>query len=139
MSEQPYHKWEATGVTGYPITHPIVGQSDFFHKLKSYLQLVGNEENKFLQVFALIALWGVGKSRLGYEIIAQVNDASKGWKIRDKDKLIDAHLFDDDKERQQYLNGAVWKNMNTRVSGSTASHSGTQKPVNYSSRRSLAF
>ena len=103
MSEQPYHKWEATGVTGYPITHPIVGQSDFFQKFKHYRQLVGNEDNKFAQVFALVALWGVGKSRLGYEIISQVNDASKGWKIRDKDTLIDAHLFDDDKERQQYL------------------------------------
>ena len=103
MSEQAYHKWEATGVTGYPITHGIVGQSDFFHKFKSYLELVGHDDNKFAQVFAIVASWGVGKSRLGYEIIAQLNNASRGWKIREKDTLIDAHLFDSEADRQQYL------------------------------------
>ena len=70
------HEWEATGVTGYPITHPIVGQTDFYTKFKHYLQLVGTETNRFAHVFAVVAPWGVGKSRLGYEIVAQVNGTS---------------------------------------------------------------
>lgn len=104
MTSPTHHTWEATGVTGYPITHPIVGQADLFTKFRSYLKLVSGEENRFAHVFAVVAPWGVGKSRLGYEIVAQVNDASKGWKIRGADgTLSDARLFDDDAEREQHL------------------------------------
>lgn len=104
MTPRTHHTWEATGVTGYPITHPIVGQSDLFTKFKSYLQLVAGEENRFAHVFAVVAPWGVGKSRLGYEIVAQVNDASKGWKVRGADGgLTEARLFTDDAEREQHL------------------------------------
>jgi hypothetical protein len=104
MTPTKHHTWEATGVTGYPITHPIVGQMDFHTKFRSYLQLVGGEENRFAHVFAVVALWGVGKSRLGYEIVAQVNDASKGWKYRGAtDSLEDARLFESDAEREKYL------------------------------------
>jgi hypothetical protein len=102
MSTQQLHKWEPTGVTGYPITHPIVGQTDFYNKFKHWLPLVGDDQ--FAHVFAVVAPWGVGKSRLGYEIVAQVNDASKGWKVRGSDgTLTDAQLFDSSKERDQYL------------------------------------
>lgn len=98
------HEWEATGVTGYPITHPIVGQSDFYTKFKHYLQLVGTETNRFAHVFAVVAPWGVGKSRLGYEIVAQVNGTSRGWKVRRPGGgLEDACLFDSDEERAKYL------------------------------------
>lgn len=98
------HEWEATGVTGYPITHPIVGQTDFYTKLKNYLQLVGTETNRFAHVFAVVAPWGVGKSRLGYEIVAQVNGTSRGWKVRTPGGgLEDARLFDSDEERAKYL------------------------------------
>lgn len=104
MNPRTHHTWEATGVTGYPITHPIVGQADLFTKFRSYLKLVAGEDNRFAHVFAVVAPWGVGKSRLGYEIVAQVNDASKGWKVRGADgTLTDARLFDDDAEREQHL------------------------------------
>lgn len=102
MNTQQLHKWEPTGVTGYPITHPIVGQTDFYNKFKHWLPLVGGDQ--FAHVFAVVAPWGVGKSRLGYEIVAQINDVSKGWKVRGPDgKLTDAQLFDSPKEREQYL------------------------------------
>ena len=101
---QPHHQWEPTGVTGYPITHPIVGQTDFFNVFKNFLQSVGRPDNRFAHVFALVGTWGVGKSRMGYEIVAQVNDASKGWKVRGPDgQLQDAHLFDSAEERDKYL------------------------------------
>jgi hypothetical protein len=102
MTPNQIHKWEPTGVTGYPITHPIVGQTDFYRKLKHWLPLVSGD--RFAHVFAVVAPWGVGKSRLGYEVVAQVNDASRGWKVRGDDgALADARLFDDDTEREKHL------------------------------------
>jgi hypothetical protein len=104
MTPHKHHSWEATGVTGYPITHPIVGQADFHTKFRSYLQLVAGEDNRFAHVFAVVAPWGVGKSRLGYEIVAQVNDASKGWKVRGAGATLDeARLFEDEQTRDQHL------------------------------------
>ena len=51
-----------------------------------------------------IAQWGVGKSRLGYELVAQINDTSRGWWVRrDDGALAKANLFHDDKDRDQYL------------------------------------
>ena len=60
--------------------------------------------DRFAHVFAMVAPWGVGKSRLGYEVVAQVNDASCGWKVRGDDgELADAQLFDSDAERDKHL------------------------------------
>ena len=102
MNPKQIHKWEPTGVTAYPITHPIVGQTDFYRKLKHWLPLVSGD--RFAHVFAMVAPWGVGKSRLGYEVVAQVNDASCGWKVRGDDgALADAQLFDSDAERDKHL------------------------------------
>ena len=64
MSTQQLHKWEPTGVTGYPITHPIVGQTDFYNKFKNWLPLMSGDQ--FAHVFAVVAPWGTGKSRAGY-------------------------------------------------------------------------
>ncbi len=102
MNPKQIHEWEPTGVTGYPITHPIVGQTDVYRKLKHWLPLVSGD--RFAHVFALVAPWGAGKSRLGYEVVAQVNDASRGWKVRGDDgTLTDAQLFDRDAEREKHL------------------------------------
>ncbi len=102
MTAVRHHRWEPTGVTGYPITHPIVGQTDFYNKFKAWLPLVA--EDRFAHVFAVVAPWGVGKSRLGYEIVAQVNDASSGWKVRGPSgELVDARLFDRDRDREKHL------------------------------------
>lgn len=103
MSMKTLHRWEATGVTSYPITHPIVGQREVYRTLRSYLELI-DEENKFAQVFAVVAPWGVGKSRLGYEVIAQVNNASQGWYVRASDgSLEDVKVFPKDKQRLSTL------------------------------------
>lgn len=104
MSQQTLHKWDATGVTGYPLTHPIVGQEDFFRKFKHFLDLVRYEENRFAHVIAAVAPWGIGKSRLGYEIVAQVNGTSRGWKVRRAGGgLEDAEVFDSDEVREKHL------------------------------------
>ena len=74
--EKKKHKWAAGGVSSYPLTHPIVGQTRFFDTFERFIHLVDAEHEKFAHVFAIAAPWGVGKSRLGYELIAQVNDSS---------------------------------------------------------------
>lgn len=46
----------------------------------------------------------MGKSRLAYELISQINDSSAGWMVRGLNgKLEEAQLFDDEADREQYL------------------------------------
>lgn len=98
------HKWAASGVSNYPLSHPVVGQRQFFETFRHFIHLVDNEAEEFAHVFAVIAQWGVGKSRLGYELVAQVNESSKGWFLRErKGELKNSGLFNDEPDREQYL------------------------------------
>ncbi len=56
------HKWAAGGVSGYPLTHPIVGQHQFFETFRHFIHLVDEEAEAFAHVFAVIAQWGIGNS-----------------------------------------------------------------------------
>jgi hypothetical protein len=98
------HQWATGGVSTYPLTHPIVGQSRFYETFKNFIHLVDQEAEAFAHVFAVVAQWGVGKSRLGYELVSQINDSSRGWYVRDAGgALATANLFHDDADREQYL------------------------------------
>ena len=102
--EKKKHKWAAGGVSSYPLTHPIVGQTRFFNQFKHFIHLVDDEAEKFAHVFAIIAQWGIGKSRLAYELMSQINDTSPGWYVRDASgNLSNAQLFHDNADRDQYL------------------------------------
>jgi hypothetical protein len=104
MIDKAKHQWAATGVSSYPLTHPVVGQGRFFEAFRHFIHLVDDEAEKFAHVFAAIGEWGKGKSRLGYELVAQINDTSRGWWVRADDGSLDkAQLFHDDKDRSQYL------------------------------------
>jgi len=96
------HQWAAGGVSGYPVRHPLIGQGDFFNKFQHFLRLTTAEE--FVQVFAAIAAWGVGKSSLGFQVIGQINGTARGWFVLDDaGTLQEARLFKDDPEREQHL------------------------------------
>jgi len=98
------HRWAATGVSNYPLRHPIVGQGSFYRKFRQFIHLVDREDEKFAHVFGIIAQWGVGKSRLAYELISQINGSSAGWMVRGLNgKLEKTQLFDDEADREQYL------------------------------------
>lgn len=89
------HRWAATGVSDYPPSDPLVGQSRFFKRFQTFLHTVDHEEDRFAHVFAIEAEWGRGKSRLGHELVAQINDCSRGWFVRDENgSLHDQQLFD---------------------------------------------
>ena len=59
----------------------------------------------FAHVFAVEGEWGRGKSRLGHELIAQINECSQGWFVRDRTtrELNSARLFDEEDDREGYL------------------------------------
>jgi len=104
LNTKKMHKWAAGGVSGYPLSHPIVGQTHFFDQFKHFIHLVDDESEKFAHVFAIIAQWGIGKSRLAYELMSQINDTSPGWYVRDSvGALSKADLFHDHADRDQYL------------------------------------
>lgn len=89
------HSWAATGVSDYPPRDPLVGQSRFFKRYRTFIHTVDQDADHFAHVFAVEAEWGRGKSRLGHELIAQINGCSKGWFIRDEhNHLKDETLFD---------------------------------------------
>ncbi|HEH9403996.1 TPA: hypothetical protein SIA26_001462 [Aeromonas bestiarum] len=89
------HSWAATGVSDYPPRDPLVGQSRFFKRYRTFIHTVDQDADNFAHVFAVEAEWGRGKSRLGHELIAQINDCSKGWFVReDGGPLEDKELFD---------------------------------------------
>lgn len=89
------HAWAATGVSDYPPRDPLVGQSRFFRRYRTFIHTVDQDADSFAHVFAVEAEWGRGKSRLGHELIAQINDCSKGWFVReDGQQLQDKKLFD---------------------------------------------
>ncbi|MCG7584798.1 hypothetical protein [Photobacterium sp. OFAV2-7] len=98
------HNWAATGVSDYPPRDPLVGQSKFFNRYRTFIKTVDHDDDKFAHVFAIEGEWGRGKSRLGYELISQINDCSKGWYVRNSaGALDDAQLFDDEARRDEYL------------------------------------
>ena len=98
------HRWAATGVSDYPPRDPLVGQSTFFRQFKNFIKTVDHEEDHFAHVFAVEGEWGKGKSRLGHELVAQINDCSRGWFVRNaRGDLESATLFDNEVKREEYL------------------------------------
>ncbi|WP_448216910.1 hypothetical protein [Endozoicomonas sp. 2B-B] len=100
-----HHNWAATGVSDYPPQDPLVGQGLFFERYKTFIHTVDRDEDKFAHVFAIEGEWGRGKSRLGHELIAQINECSQGWFVRDSKtgQLNDAQLFNKEEDRDGYL------------------------------------
>jgi hypothetical protein len=97
------HRWAATGVSDYPPRDPLVGQSRFFKCYQTFIQTVDQDADNFAHVFAVEAEWGRGKSRLGHELIAQINDCSKGWYVRNDDNELEARKLFDQATQDKYL------------------------------------
>ena len=99
-----HHAWAAGGVSEYPPRDPLVGQSRFFRGYRTFIHSVDQDRDHFTHVYAVEGEWGRGKSRLGHELIAQINDCSPGWYVRDDaGGLVQAALFDSPERRDAYL------------------------------------
>lgn len=78
--------WQAYGLADFPLTQPMVGQKEFY---KIFRNFKNNhiDQSKMANIFAMIAKWGVGKSRMGYEIVSQILEMDKGWIFRENNHL----------------------------------------------------
>ncbi|MCV3262741.1 hypothetical protein OGZ01_06145 [Vibrio harveyi] len=56
LTEQ--HNWAATGVSDYPSKDPLVGQSKFFNRYRTFIKTIDHEDDKFAHVFAVEGEWG---------------------------------------------------------------------------------
>ncbi|MBK8988200.1 MAG: hypothetical protein IPM39_19395 [Chloroflexi bacterium] len=72
--------WSNKGVALYPVEFPLVGQNDVFNKLFKFKQaFLGSQADDIAGFFALIGDWGLGKTRIGYELFAQTFNHVEGW------------------------------------------------------------
>ena len=72
--------WLKDGVSTFPAQQPMVGQKEFYDAFKAYLKDL--KDAPMARVFPLIAKWGIGKSRIAYELISEALGIDKGWTIR---------------------------------------------------------
>ncbi|MEK4138300.1 hypothetical protein MHB75_09305 [Kurthia sp. FSL E2-0154] len=89
--------WLKEGVSTFPVLQPMVGQHDFFQAYQNFLSDI--KDAPMSRIFTLIAKWGIGKSRIAYELISEVLGIDKGWTIRNSDgDLEEVRLLKEDFE-----------------------------------------
>ncbi|PGD70271.1 hypothetical protein [Bacillus wiedmannii] len=71
--------WSMNGTSDFPLTQPMVGQHEFYNFFKSFIGTVKNAG--MATVFPVIGKWGIGKSRIGFEVISEAIGIDKGWII----------------------------------------------------------
>ncbi len=112
--------WLKDGVSTFPVLQPMVGQQEFYQAYKTFLSDI--KEAPMSRIFTLIAKWGIGKSRIGYEIISEVIGIDKGWTIRNSEGILEGvRLLEEDFEdrilpiyiryeqmNEDYLYGENW-------------------------------
>lgn len=75
--------WLKDGVSTFPVSQPMVGQHEFYQAYQSFLSDI--KDAPMSRIFTLIAKWGIGKSRIGYELVSEVLGIDKGWTVRNSD------------------------------------------------------
>lgn len=72
--------WSSKGVALYPVDFPVVGQNVVFNGLFKFKQAFLSEQaDDIAGFFALIGDWGLGKTRIGYELFAQTFGHVERW------------------------------------------------------------
>jgi hypothetical protein len=62
--------WSKNGVALYPPNYPVVGQVEIFNALTGFRQQF-SEQGDLSGFFVLLGDWGLGKTRIGFELIAE--------------------------------------------------------------------
>ena len=71
--------WSINGTSEFPLTQPMVGQKEFYKVFKSFVGTI--KDAGMATIFPVIGKWGIGKSRIGFEIISEAIGIDKGWII----------------------------------------------------------
>jgi len=74
--------WQPYGLSDFPLKHPMVGQDPLYHAFSDFLKSYQRRSDT-ANIFAVIARWGVGKSRFAMEVVSQWLQASKGWILQE--------------------------------------------------------
>lgn len=81
--------WSNKGVALYPVDFPLVGQNAVFNALFKFRQgFTGSQANDIAGFFALIGDWGLGKTRIGYELFAQILDEYHCWLLDPQEFIV---------------------------------------------------
>jgi len=70
--------WSKNGVALYPPKYPVVGQSRVFNALVNFRQQF-SEQGDLSHFFVMIGDWGLGKTRIGYELVAEATGRIDEW------------------------------------------------------------
>lgn len=77
--------WSSKGVALYPVDFPLVGQNAVFNGLFKFKQgFLGSQADDIAGFFVLIGDWGLGKTRIGYELFAQTFNHVERWVFNDE-------------------------------------------------------
>jgi len=81
--------WSNKGVALYPVDFPLVGQNAVFNGLFKFKQsLLGSQASDIAGFFALIGDWGLGKTRIGYELFAQTFNHIERWLLNQDEFIV---------------------------------------------------
>lgn len=83
--------WAMYGTSEFPLTQPMVGQDEFYKIFKTFTKNM--KTAGLATIFPLISRWGVGKSRIGFEVISEPLGMDKGWIITEDGEQQTVKIF----------------------------------------------
>lgn len=86
-----YSIWSLYGTSDFPLNQPMVGQKDFYNIFKGFTKTM--KSAGMATIFPLIAKWGVGKSRIGFEVVSEPLGMDKGWIITEDGEHKTVRIF----------------------------------------------
>lgn len=83
--------WAPFGTSDFPLNQPMVGQKEFYEIFKGFTKTMKNAG--MATIFPLISKWGVGKSRIGFELISEPLGMDKGWIVNEDGEQKEVRIF----------------------------------------------
>lgn len=88
--------WSINGTSDFPLTQPMVGQKEFYKVFKSFIGTV--KDAGMATIFPVIGKWGIGKTRIAFEVISEVLGTDKGWIISEDGERKKVRVLNDNFE-----------------------------------------
>jgi hypothetical protein len=83
--------WSQYGVSDFPLNQPMVGQKEFYDIFKGFAKSMKNAG--LATIFPLIAKWGVGKSRIAFELVSETLGMDKKWIVSEDGEQKQVRIF----------------------------------------------